>query len=43
MLLALPPPMRPNAQAAWARTSGNELLSIDQQGKEYHFVVKKNK
>ncbi len=28
---------------AWARTSGNELVSIDQQGKEYHFVVKKLK
>ena len=27
---------------AWARTSGNELLSIEQQGKEYHFLVKKN-
>ncbi len=26
---------------AWSRTSGNELLSIQQQGKEYHFVVKK--
>jgi tRNA 2-thiouridine synthesizing protein A len=26
---------------AWARTSGNELLSIAQQGKEYHFIVKK--
>ncbi len=26
---------------AWARTSGNELLSIEQQGKEYHFIVKK--
>ncbi len=26
---------------AWARTSGNELMSIEQQGKEYHFVVKK--
>ena len=28
---------------AWSRTSGNELLSIQQQGKEYHFVVKKSK
>ncbi len=28
---------------AWARTSGNELLSIEAQGKEYHFVVKKIK
>ncbi len=28
---------------AWARTSGNELVSIVQQGKEYHFVVKKVK
>ncbi len=28
---------------AWARTSGNELLSIEQQGKEYHFIVKKVK
>ncbi len=28
---------------AWARTTGNELVSIDQQGKEYHFVVKKVK
>ncbi len=27
---------------AWSRTSGNELLSIQQQGKEYHFVVKKS-
>jgi tRNA 2-thiouridine synthesizing protein A len=27
---------------AWARTSGNELLSIVQIGKEYHFVVKKS-
>ena len=27
---------------AWARTSGNELISIEQQGKEYHFTVKKN-
>jgi tRNA 2-thiouridine synthesizing protein A len=27
---------------AWARTSGNELISIAQQGKEYHFMVKKN-
>jgi tRNA 2-thiouridine synthesizing protein A len=27
---------------AWARTSGNELISIEQQGKEYHFMVKKN-
>jgi tRNA 2-thiouridine synthesizing protein A len=26
---------------AWARTTGNELLSIEQQGKEYHFLVKK--
>ncbi len=26
---------------AWSRTSGNQLLSIEQQGKEYHFVVKK--
>ncbi len=26
---------------AWARTSGNELVSIEQQGKEYHFVVRK--
>ena len=26
---------------AWARTSGNELLSIEQQGKEYHFIVRK--
>ncbi len=26
---------------AWARTSGNELLSIEQKGKEYHFIVKK--
>jgi tRNA 2-thiouridine synthesizing protein A len=26
---------------AWSRTSGNELLSIQQQGKEFHFVVKK--
>ncbi len=28
---------------AWARTSGQELVSIEQQGKEYHFVVKKVK
>lgn len=28
---------------AWARTSGNELVSIEQQGKEYHFIVKKAK
>jgi tRNA 2-thiouridine synthesizing protein A len=28
---------------AWARTTGNELVSIEQQGKEYHFVVKKVK
>ncbi len=28
---------------AWSRTSGNELLSIEQQGKEYHFIVKKSK
>ncbi len=28
---------------AWARTTGNELVSIDQQGKEYHFIVKKIK
>lgn len=28
---------------AWARTSGNEMISIAQQGKEYHFVVKKAK
>ena len=27
---------------AWSRTSGNELLSIQQQGKEYHFIVKKS-
>ncbi len=27
---------------AWTRTSGNQLLSIQQQGKEYHFLVKKN-
>ncbi len=26
---------------AWTRTSGNQLLSIQQQGKEYHFLVKK--
>lgn len=26
---------------AWARTSGNELVSIEQIGKEYHFIVKK--
>ncbi len=26
---------------AWARTSGNGLLSIQQQGKEFHFVVRK--
>ncbi len=28
---------------AWARTSGNELLSIQQQDKEYHFIVKRVK
>ncbi len=28
---------------AWARQSGNELLSIEQQGKEYHFLVRKTK
>ncbi len=28
---------------AWARTSGNELVSIEQQGKEYHFTVRKTK
>ncbi len=28
---------------AWARSTGNELVSIEQQGKEYHFVVKKVK
>ncbi|MBI3913399.1 MAG: sulfurtransferase TusA family protein [Chloroflexi bacterium] len=28
---------------AWARQSGNELVSIKQQGKEYHFLVKKTK
>lgn len=28
---------------AWARTSGNDLVSIEQQGKEYHFIVKKTK
>ncbi len=27
---------------AWARTSGNELVSIEQQGKEYHFTVRKS-
>lgn len=27
---------------AWSRTSGNELVSIQQQGKEYHFLVKKS-
>ncbi len=26
---------------AWARTSGNEMLSIEQRGKEYHFIVRK--
>ena len=26
---------------AWARTSGNELVSIEQHGKEYHFIVRK--
>ncbi len=26
---------------AWARTSGNELLSIELRSKEYHFIVKK--
>lgn len=26
---------------AWAKTSGNELVSIRQEGKEYHFVVKR--
>ncbi len=28
---------------AWARTSGNELVSIEQQGKDYHFTVRKIK
>ncbi len=28
---------------AWARTSGNELLSIEQKDKEYHFIVKRVK
>jgi tRNA 2-thiouridine synthesizing protein A len=28
---------------AWARTTGNELLSIEQQGKEFHFFVKRVK
>lgn len=28
---------------AWARTTGNELVSIEQQGKEYHFIVKRVK
>lgn len=28
---------------AWARMSGNELLSIEQQDKEYHFIVRKTK
>ena len=27
---------------AWARTSGNELLSIEQVEKEYRFTVKKS-
>lgn len=26
---------------AWARTTGNELIAIEQQGKEYHFIVRK--
>ncbi len=28
---------------AWARSSGNELLAIEQKEKEYHFTVKKVK
>lgn len=28
---------------AWARSTGNELISIEQQGKEFHFIVKRTK
>lgn len=28
---------------AWAKASGQELISIEQQGKEYRFVIKKVK
>lgn len=28
---------------AWARASGQELISIEQQGKEYRFLIKKVK
>lgn len=28
---------------AWAKTSGQELISIEQQGKEYKFLVRKTK
>lgn len=28
---------------AWARSTGNELVSIEQKGKEYHFIVKRLK
>ncbi|MCS7229661.1 MAG: sulfurtransferase TusA family protein [Candidatus Kryptonium sp.] len=28
---------------AWARASGQELISIEQQGKEYRFLIRKVK
>ncbi|CUT03147.1 sulfurtransferase TusA family protein [Candidatus Kryptobacter tengchongensis] len=28
---------------AWAKASGQELISIEQQGKEYRFLIKKVK
>ncbi|CUS98816.1 TusA-related sulfurtransferase [Candidatus Kryptobacter tengchongensis] len=28
---------------AWAKASGQELISIEQQGKEYRFMIKKVK
>lgn len=28
---------------AWARTSGNELVTLDKKEKEFHFVVKRLK
>lgn len=26
---------------AWARTSGNELISIEKRGNEFHFLIRK--
>ncbi len=28
---------------AWARTTGNELVSLEKQDKVFHFVIKKTK